>query len=119
MGSGTAPFLSEYARRNGFDTVLAAWKQRSRSRVVTNPADVSDDENFNGGFYELAVEVGATDDDRLWRTADAVWRHAGIEGCQRRFPPPPEPVPRSLDSLNRFGHLNGILRLPDGGLVVC
>jgi len=86
---------------------------------VGNPADLADHENFIGGFYELSVEVGTRDDDRLWRTADAVWHHAGIEGCYRLQPPPPEPVQRSLDSFDRFGQLHGVVRLPIGGLVVC
>jgi hypothetical protein len=86
---------------------------------MPDPADIRDAENWNGGFYELAIEVGRTDDAQLGRVLDSVWRHAGIEGCFRRLPLPPEAVPLAPESLERCGHLNGIVRLPSGSRLVC
>lgn len=36
---------------------------------------------------------------------------ADSSSCFRRVPPPPEAVPRTLDSLERYGHLIGVVRL--------
>ena len=34
-----------------------------------------------GGFYELALEVGARSDDRLRAALAAVWSHPDLDGC--------------------------------------
>jgi hypothetical protein len=39
------------------------------------------DEAWNGGFYELALEVGARSDDRLRAALKALWSHPDLDGC--------------------------------------
>ncbi|MDN3027665.1 hypothetical protein [Streptomyces sp. S.PB5] len=74
------------------------------------------------GFYELAIEVGSTDDAGLEAVLRAVWDAAGVQGCYGhgdREPEEQEAVPCTVASLEEFGHLRGRVRLPSGDLVVC
>jgi len=74
------------------------------------------------GTYELAIEVGSTDDARLQAVLDAVWGAAGVRGCygyKDREPEQQETVPRTVAALEEFGHLLGRVPLPSGELVVC
>lgn len=74
------------------------------------------------GTYELAIEVGSTDDGRLQAVLDAVWGAAGVCGCyghRDREPEDQEAVPRTVAALEEFGQLLGRVRLPSGELVVC
>jgi hypothetical protein len=94
------------------------------------PSDLNDDANWAGGFYELALELGPKDDARLEQALLAVWRDACVSGC---FVPEyragaagsprrligHSPVVLGLDSLARYGRLDGIVRLPGGADVVC
>ena len=41
----------------------------------------TDAENWSGGFYELALEIGDRDDERLQRALTALWRAAAVTGC--------------------------------------
>jgi len=82
----------------------------------------TDPENWTGGFYELSLEVGNRDDDRLQRAVTTLWRAAAINGCygsKDREPADQIAVPVTVASLEEFGHLRGIARLPLGGSVVC
>jgi hypothetical protein len=78
--------------------------------------------HWAGGSYELAIEVGSTDDARLQDVLSALWSAAGIEGCYgdgSREPEDQHPVPCTIASLAEFGHLRGRVRLPTGQLVAC
>ncbi|MFD8497434.1 hypothetical protein [Amycolatopsis sp. NPDC059657] len=82
----------------------------------------TDPENWAGGFYELSLEVGGCDDDRLQRLVSALWRAAGIVGCYRETdlePVEQQPLPVTVASLREFGHVHGVVRVPLGGSVVC
>jgi hypothetical protein len=86
------------------------------------PADFTLDDNWHGGFYELAIEVGDTHDDRLDQTLQAVWSGAGVQGCYARRDVEPgvqAPVPCNLTELVAHGHLRGLVTLPSGVDVVC
>lgn len=79
-------------------------------------------DNWHGGFYELAIEVGDHSDERLGRALDALWRAAGISGCygSRECEPGDQAVVGcTLESLEQFGHLRGVVQLPAGPVVVC
>ncbi|HZX03120.1 hypothetical protein [Kribbella sp.] len=76
-------------------------------------------ENWYGGFYELAICLGPPDDDRLDAALRSVWRCASVEGCFGRAADRHLPVACSLRMLQQHGHLAGVVRLPDGGEVVC
>jgi hypothetical protein len=75
---------------------------------------------WDGGFYELALELGPRSDERLQAALDAVWSDPTLEGCYRKrdFEPfqqtrvPPTPV---------LGpeHLFGIATLPNSGRIAC
>jgi hypothetical protein len=89
---------------------------------VHDPTAFTDQENWTGGFYELSVEVGDRDDERLQRAVTALWQAAAITGCYGGFDREPADqvaVPVTLASLQEFGHLRGIVRPPLGGPVVC
>ncbi|MEU1711180.1 hypothetical protein ABZ478_38935 [Streptomyces sp. NPDC005706] len=89
---------------------------------MTSPAAFRDQTNWSGGYYELAIEVGSTDDDHLQTVLSALWSAADVHGCfgqQDREPEEQDGVPCTVGSLTEFGHLHGQVRLPTGQLAVC
>jgi hypothetical protein len=90
---------------------------------MPDPSDLNDEENWSGGFYELALELGPTDDSRLERALLAVWREAPVVGCFAAATHRPlalhTPAPLTVDSLVANGHLRGVARLPDDHAIVC
>ncbi len=99
------------------------WKRvLPHDHAMTSPATFRDETNWSGGYYELAMEVGSTDDARLQAVLSALWAAADVHGCFGRADREPEdqdPVPCTVASLTEFGHLRGQVRLPTGQLVVC
>jgi hypothetical protein len=91
-------------------------------RPVTDPAAFTIADNWHGGFYELAIEFGDTNDERLGRALAALWRAADIRGCygsREREPHEMATVPCTVESLDTFGHLRGLVELPNGIPMVC
>jgi hypothetical protein len=89
---------------------------------IPDPSDLNDEENWTGGFYELAFELRPTDDARLERALVALWREASVVGCFAPVTHQPAlhtAVPLTLDSLVAHGHLRGVVRLPDEQDMVC
>jgi hypothetical protein len=79
-----------------------------------------DDENWTGGFYELALDLGAANNDRLDRAVRSMWHAAGISGCSIRTGDNVElGVEPGATALLTHGHLRGTLRLPSGVRIVC
>jgi hypothetical protein len=90
--------------------------------AMTSPAAFRDQTNWSGGYYELAIEVGSSDDAQVQAVLSALWSAADVHGCygQRdREPEEQDLVPCTVGSLTEFGHLHGQVRLPTGQLVVC
>jgi hypothetical protein len=89
---------------------------------MQDPTAFTDDENWNGGFYELAIEIGDTSDKRLQFGLSALWRTARIEGCYGRRdlePDEQDGVACTVASLTELGHLQGTVQLPGGRRIVC
>lgn len=89
---------------------------------VIEAADFTLADNWHGGCYELALELGDTSDARLEAALGVLWSAAGVEGCygDDRIPPcDQQTVPCTVASLERFGHLYGVVRLPNGAPMVC
>jgi len=89
---------------------------------VFDPSNLDDKDNWLGGFYELAIEVGPTHDGRLEQTLTALWRIAAIDGCftdARGERSRPVAVPVSLSSLETAGGLSGLVTLPGNRVSVC
>lgn len=98
---------------------------------VGDQADLNDDENWTGGLYQLAIELGPRDDDRLEKALTSVWRHASVVGCfaAEYHPSSGNAVPRLADHIEvelrlhsleaRPGGLRGVTRLPFGLDIVC
>jgi len=73
-----------------------------KAATKPDPSDLNDEENWTGGFYELAFELGPTEDSRLERALLALWREAAVVGCFAAVTHRPAlhtPVPLALDSL--------------------
>jgi hypothetical protein len=90
--------------------------------AVHDPTAFTDTENWNGGFYELSLEIGDRDDERLQRGLSALWQAAAIAGCygnKDREPAVQVAVPVTVASLQEFGNLHGVVHPPLGGPVVC
>jgi hypothetical protein len=89
---------------------------------MRDPASFTDSENWSGGFYELAMEIGDTSDQRLQLALSALWRAASIDGCygsRDREPREQDEIACTVTSLSEAGHLQGTVRLPTGHRVVC
>jgi hypothetical protein len=87
-----------------------------------DPAKLDDAGNWTGGFYELDIELGEANRERLDRALFCLWDAVGIEGCypdRRRGVDDQVEVPFSAESLKRYGHLAGFVTLPTGVRVVC
>ena len=70
----------------------------------------------------MALELGDTSDTRLEAALSVLWSAAEVEGCygsHQVAPSEQETVPCNLLSLLRFGHLRGVVRLPNGAPIVC
>ncbi|WP_225824011.1 hypothetical protein [Streptomyces naphthomycinicus] len=88
---------------------------------MTSPAAFRDQSNWSDGYYELAIEVGSSDDAQIQAVLSALWSAADVHGCfgrRDREPEEQDPVPCTVGSLTEFGHLRGQVRLPTGQLVV-
>lgn len=48
---------------------------------MVDPTAFTDPENWTGGWYELALELGQRCDERLDHALRVLWRDAGIVGC--------------------------------------
>ncbi|MER7586203.1 hypothetical protein ABTW72_01515 [Micromonospora sp. NPDC127501] len=79
--------------------------------------DLSDAENWTGGFYELILILDPADDARLDRAVSALWRAADVREC--RTGAGLVEVSPGADAFAVDGHLRGTLTLPCGERVVC
>jgi hypothetical protein len=86
---------------------------------MSRSSDLDEAENWHGGFYELAINLGPRDDARLGLALATVWSAARVRGCHQRTPAGHVPASCTLDSLENAGHLAGTVKLPDGREVVC
>lgn len=81
------------------------------------------DDNWSGGFYELALELGPGSDERLTETVEAIWSTPALDGCwnDRWSVRPTEEnrVPCRVERFDEPGHLYGIATLPTGARCVC
>jgi hypothetical protein len=105
------------------EPVAHGGRDRRVSTVGTaEKADGSTDEEvWYGGEYELAIELGPRDDERLDAALCAAWSHPAVEGiCVRRDVEPKnqkrlDPSPVAWKRPHQFGVLN----LPDGTRLAC
>jgi hypothetical protein len=80
------------------------------------------DDTWNGGCFELALEVGPRSDERLRAVVNALWQCPLLAGCYLDPAAEPwdqpliSPADRPLDSGHR---LLGIAALPNGARVAC
>jgi hypothetical protein len=112
------PTVPAFAGGYGVPEVLVFMDHRQ----VIESTDFMLADNWYGGFYELALELGDTSNARLEVALAALWSAAGVEGCYgSRWVPPSDQnaVPCTLASLERSGHLYGVVRLPSGESIVC
>ncbi|MEG3633539.1 hypothetical protein [Micromonospora palythoicola] len=88
---------------------------------MTIADDMDDEQNWTGGFYELCLVLGASDDDNVDRALRSLWRAAGVRGCHVRQAEGAGLVVVELGvaALQTHGHLLGTLTLPSGARVVC
>jgi hypothetical protein len=88
--------------------------------VNGDPADVADEANWLGGYYELAIEIGGRDDATLDAALKQLWRAARIEGCYLGGAVRADKlgVLCALKAMEQTGSLVGTTRLPDGRDVV-
>lgn len=116
------PTVRCHRRRRGCTNRLPRALDEVNDQPVESPAAFTLTDNWLGGFYELAVELGEADDQRLGSALEALWHAAGVVGCygnQEREPQEMATVPCSAKSLASFGHLRGLVTLPNGVPMVC
>lgn len=81
-------------------------------------AELDRPEKWLGGHYELAVELGEPDDQKLEAMAQAVWSAAAAERCFALIDGRHEPIRLSLESVLGY-QLHGLVNLPSGERVPC
>lgn len=89
--------------------------------TAADPAQLDDPENWHGGFYELAIELGPPDDMRLEQALRTLWGLASVEGCftvLTRNPLQHGPADLTLATLEA-SYLHGIVRIPPGQRITC
>lgn len=89
--------------------------KKDERMYFTNP------ETWNGGYYELALEMGGRSDERLQMALRALWGHPTLEGCyldREREPHQQKRVDVSSVLIEPI-HLQGLARLPNGRRVAC
>jgi hypothetical protein len=77
---------------------------------------------WNGGFYELALEIGERSDDKLFAVLQAVWSHPFLDGCYLQKDKEPRDQQRIVPNLRHIAsgfHLLGIATLPNTLKVAC
>lgn len=78
------------------------------------------DDAWNGGFYELALEIGHRSDQRLLAALIALWKHANLDGCFLDRSREPSEQPRTSEfCLEGGSHRLGVASLPNGSQVAC
>jgi hypothetical protein len=82
-------------------------------------SELDEAENWHGGFYELAMNLGPRSDARLDLALTTVWSAAKVRGCHQRTAAGHVPATCTLDSLEGAGHLAGTVKIPDGRVLVC
>lgn len=93
---------------------------------MVDAADFVDDENWHGGYYELAIDLGARSDadadGRLVAALDAVWSDPALDGCyhdRRRSRSGQTAMSPHEASVDEPPPLYGVATLPIGATVVC
>jgi hypothetical protein len=84
-------------------------------------AELDDPENWTGGWYELAVEIGPRNDSILDQMLAAIWRVAQVQGCYtvaRHDPLHHVEAPLTLTA-PESSQVHGSVLLPSGHKVVC
>jgi hypothetical protein len=111
-----------------FETARSRWKaadnavERARLLESDRASQLDDPDNWVGGFYELALELGPSDDERLEAAIRAVCTHTAAVGWYAvgdRRPVAEERLPCTWESIARHGQLRGTVQLPSGEQVVC
>jgi hypothetical protein len=77
---------------------------------------------WDGGYYELALELGPRSDGRLGLAVEALWRFIELEGCWtvRDLEPSDQlRVLPNLTDLEQHGHLLGVATVPGGHRIAC
>ena len=89
-------------------------------RPKASPTDPSYDDNWNGGYYELSIQLGAHDDARLDAALNALWETAGLSRAFRRDStgPASQLTPVSAESV-LAGHLDSTASIPGLGTTLC
>ena len=88
---------------------------------LVDPGDLAEPNNWTGGWYELAIELGQRDDERLGHGLTMLWNLAGIQDCKAlvsRDPYRLVDAPLTTASLEQH-QLLGAVRVPSSHKVVC
>lgn len=81
---------------------------------------LGDRDAWDGGFYELAIWLGAPDDAILQTATRALLGAAGIDTLWRNAPKHPQRIEGDTWTLQPdTGHLSGLVELPSGRSVIC
>src|SRR5260370_17200448 len=77
----------------------------------------SNKDTWHGGFYELALEMGSTTEEKLEAGLKAIWGFADLQGCYLQADEEPFSQRRVAPHVNMLlsqNHLRGIAKLPHG-----
>ncbi len=76
---------------------------------------------WNGGFFELGLEVGTRNDERLLAVLKAVWTHPDLDGCYLKSDTEPQQQTRIVPDISYVNgtHLRGLAKMPNNNTLPC
>ncbi len=74
-------------------------------------------DTWDGGFYEIAIELGPRSDERLRTALETIWQYDGLNGCYEDSQVEPSDQPRLMPSLET--RQLGVATLPNGRQSAC
>src|SRR5258708_10623800 len=78
--------------------------------------------DWDGGFFELAIEIGPPSDDKLYSVLHTVWQHPTLEGCYLEPNLEPSAQERKAPSKSDIGsskRLLGLATMANGKRIAC
>ena len=76
--------------------------------MTEDASDLSDQDNWIGGFYELAIEIGPRNRSRMERCLQSLWKHSSANGpfvhqaSSSRY----EAASCTFDAIDTYGRLH-------------
>ncbi len=114
--------IPEFEVNQAVKPVISAVMRSTLTRNTMEKQFFTKEGLWDGGYYELALEIGEASDDKLQKALLAIWQHPKLTGgyLQRdKEPIEQQKADISIISLETGSHLQGLARLPNNYKIAC